>query len=525
MKAFRTFLLATSVAMALPAAAQADSVVRAVLGNDLQSLDPIFSTSYASRTLGYLAYDTLIARNSEGGFQPQMLEKWTVSDDGMTYTFTLRDGLKWHDGSAVTAADCVASLTRWGKKDGLGGRMFAATESLTATDDKTFVLKLAKPFGLVVDALAKESSPVPFMMPERLAKTDVATALTEVDGSGPFTFKADAFVPGSIAVFEKNDAYVPRGDPADRLAGGKVVKVDRVELKAINDAQTQVAALAAGEVDFLQYVPYDLLPVLTSDAAVTVADPGAAGTNIGMIRVNHLQPPFDKPEVRLAFQMAVDRAEVLTALGGTPEFLHPECLSYFGCNGPYAATEGGADLLTYDLDKVKAAVAASGYKGEKIVLMVVNDGQEALAGPVVEAQLKRAGFNVEVQLMDIDTLFERRTSKEPVDKGGWSAFLTYLSEVDVGSPATNSYVTSNYCNPNYPGWTCDEKINTLLGEFLTDDSYTKRKEIANAINVRAHETVPAVLWGQFTTPLAYRNDLTDVIVQVPTPVFWSMEKK
>src|ERR1700693_4725465 len=164
--------------------AAAETVRRVVMHSDLKILDPIWTTAYISRNHGYMIYDTLLGMNAQQEPQPQMLEKWEVSADKLTYTFTLRDGLKWHDGAPVTAEDCVASLKRWGKADGMGQKLMDFTASLEATDAKTITLKLKEPYSLVLESLGKPSSLVPFMMPKRLAESPADKALPELIGSG-----------------------------------------------------------------------------------------------------------------------------------------------------------------------------------------------------------------------------------------------------------------------------------------------------------------------------------------------------
>lgn len=520
--AFSTALTASAVGFMMSVSAA--ETLRAVLGGDLQVLDPIASTSYPSRTFGYLVYDTLVSLDADGNFQPQMLESWTASDDGMTYTFVLRDGLKWTDGSAVTAEDCIASITRWAKRDGLGGQMMAASKSLEAKDEKTFVLTLSAPFGLVIDALGKESSPVPFMMPARLASTEATKAIEEVDGSGPFIFNRDQFVPGSVASFSPNPNYVPRSEPASGLAGGKVVKVDRVEIVSMADTATQVSALQTGEIDFAQYPAFDLLPILQSDSNIKVVNPGAAAGNLGFVRPNHLQPPFTDERARHALAMAINRADVMTAIGVPESDQNPGCVSYFYCGGPYEGRKGGEELQGNTLEKAKALLAESGYKGEEVVLMSQSGGVGAAAAPIIADQLRSAGFNVRLDLMELNTLFERRASKAAVAEGGWSAFAVFLGAVDTASPATHLYINNN-CNPNYAGWSCDQEMKNLQDQFKAEPDYEKRRALADEINVRAHANVPAALWGSYASPIAYRANLENLIEQAPTPVFWNVEKK
>lgn len=517
----RSGLAAMALAAITTAPSFAQTTIRAVLGGDLQVLDPIASTSYPSRTFGYLVYDTLVSRDEAGNYQPQMLEGWDVSEDGLVYTFTLRDGLTWHDGNPVTAEDCVASLQRWGSRDPLGIKMMEATASLEAVDDKTFTLTLSQPFGLVIEALGKESSNVPFMMPKALAETPATEALTEVNGSGPFTFKADEFVPGSQVVFVKNENYVPREEPASRYAGGKIVNVDRVELRWLPDAATRASALVAGEIDYVQYAPFDLLPVLEASPDVVIFNPGAAAANTGLMRLNHAAAPLDNPEIRLALQAAIDPVEALIAQGSPAEFTDPGCTSYFTCGGIYeAATDPGVPLNA-GAEKAREMLEAAGYNNEPLLFMGFT-GSDPVP-PVLIDQLKRAGFNADIQYFELNALFERRASKAPVTEGGWSGFITFLAGTDVESPATHLYI-ANSCNPDYAGWSCDEETVALLEQFMAEPDVEKRVALADQINTRSHQNVPAVIWGQYINPTAWRTSLDDVIGSVPSPVFWSVTK-
>src|SRR6202171_858330 len=215
--------LALWVGLATPALA-AGKTITAVMHSDLRVIDPGFTTAYIMRDHGYMVYDTLLATDANFKIQPQMAD-WKVSDDKLTYTFTLRDRLKWHDGTQVTAEDCVASLKRWGKNDGMGQKLMDFTASIEATDAKTIALKLKEPYGLVLDSIGKPSSLVPFMMPKRLAETPPGTPIPEQIGSGPFKFVKAEFQPGVKAVYEKNTDNLPRKEPGTGTSAGKVVRV------------------------------------------------------------------------------------------------------------------------------------------------------------------------------------------------------------------------------------------------------------------------------------------------------------
>src|SRR5271154_2298947 len=180
-------LTATLTPQAFAGPKSVTKTITAVMHSDLRVIDPGFTTAYITRDHGYMIYDTLLAMDANFKIQPQMAD-WKISDDKLTYTFTLRDGLKWHDGAPVTAEDCVASLKRWGRNDSMGQKLMDYAASLEATDAKTITLKLKEPYGLVLESTGKPSSLVPFMMPKRMAETPPGQQIKEQIGSGPFKF-------------------------------------------------------------------------------------------------------------------------------------------------------------------------------------------------------------------------------------------------------------------------------------------------------------------------------------------------
>ncbi len=230
-----------------------------------------------------MIYDTLFALDADGAVKPQMVDTYTVSPDNLTYTFTLRDGLAWHDGKPVTAEDCVASIKRWSARDSLGQKLMTFVDGMTADDPKRFTVRLKAPTGLLLFGLAKPSSNVPFMMPKRVAETDPNQQISDFTGSGPFVMKTDEWKPGDRIVYTRFKDYKPRPEPASGLAGGKVVKLDRVEWLAVSDQQQAVNALLAGEIDLIEQPAYDLIPLLKEDPNVRLVDynPLACNTRCG----------------------------------------------------------------------------------------------------------------------------------------------------------------------------------------------------------------------------------------------------
>jgi peptide/nickel transport system substrate-binding protein len=502
--------------------AQTGKVIKMIPGGDLKIIDPIQNASYISRNHGYMVYDTLFSVDSKGQVKPQMIDTYTLSPDKKKYTFTLRQGLKWHDGAPVTAADCVASIRRWGAKDVSGTLVMRELASLDVVNERTFTLTLKEPFGLVIDALGKPSSNVPFMMPERIAKTDPNQQITDATGSGPFIFKKDEWVPGNKVVYVKNPSYVPRNEPADGLAGGKVVKVDRVEWIYIPDQNTALAALTNGEADIFELPQADFIPTLEKNPNIRLAaDPLG---NQGWLRPNHLQPPFNNPKARQALQFIVNQEEYLAAAGFPDKFRVKFCPAYFMCGGPNETTAGAEPFKGgQNFDKAKQLLKEAGYNGEKIVVLTPSDPPVQAAAALVTVQnLRKAGLNVDAQAMDWSTLLGRRAKKDPIDKGGWHIFHTYSVGYDVVSPVNNAYLQGT-CDAAPAGWSCDKTMEDLRLAWAREGDAAKRKLLTDEIQKRAYDQTPYVNFGQFYWPMAYRANLKGLIV-TGIPVMWNVEK-
>jgi peptide/nickel transport system substrate-binding protein len=505
------------------ASAAGTKTITAVMHSDLRIIDPGFTTAYITRDHGYMVYDTLLATDSNFKIQPQMAE-WKVSDDKLTYTFTLRDGLKWHDGAPVTAEDCVASLKRWGKNDGMGQKLMDFTASLEAADAKTIVLKLKEPYGLVLESIGKPSSLVPFMMPKRLAETPAGQQIPEQIGSGPFKFVNAEFQPGVKSVYEKYTDYVPRKEPPSWTSGGKVVKVDRVEWVTMADAQTAINALQSGDIDFLENPSFEMLPILEGNPDLKVETLNKFGFQT-LGRMNFLLPPFDNVKVRRAALLALNQKDVLDALVGNPKY-YEVCGAVFVCGTPLE-TEVGAETLMKggDINAAKKALAESGYDGTPVVIMAPGDVVTLKAQPVVAAEaLRKAGFKVDLQATDWQTVVSRRASQKPVSEGGWNMFFTNWVAADVMNPVANVSVGGRGKNGGWFGWAEDAKIEQLRDAFSRASSPEEQKKIAAQIQQENYDQVIYIPLGQYFAPSAWRKSLSGVLDGPATPIFWNIDK-
>jgi peptide/nickel transport system substrate-binding protein len=513
---------AFAACIALMPAARAETVLKVSLHSDLKIIDPIWTTALISTHHGMMVYDTLFALDQNLQVQPQMVDKWSVSDDKLTWTFTLRDGLAWHDGAPVTAEDCIASLKRWSARDGMGQKLMSFVAELIASDTKTFVMKLKEPYGLVLSTLGKPTSNMPFMMPKRVAETDPNKQITESVGSGPFIFKQDEWRPGEKAVYLKNPKYKPRAEPPSGFAGGKQAKVDRVEWIWIADAQTAVNALINGEIDFIEAPPHDLLPLLAGDSNIEFKVIAPMGRQYAF-RFNVLHKPFDNAKVRQAVAYALNQKDFLDATIGNPKY-YMTCKSLYPCGSPLETTKGWDDKIGSNIAKAKELLAQAGYDGTPVVLLQSTDIPSlANLAPVAKSLMEKAGFKVDLQAMDWQTLVARRAKKDPPQSGGWSVFLTSWGSVDVLDPVATNFLNAA-CDKATFGWPCDAELERLRDAFAKETDPAKQKAIAETVSLRAAEYPTHVILGQYTQPSAFRKSISGVLVATNVAL-WNIEKK
>lgn len=437
------FLLLASLWLP-PGGARAQNLT-AVLEAEIVTLDPHFTPAYITRTFGYMVYDTLFAMDGQGRVQPQMVQEWTRSPDGLVWNFTLREGLLWHDGTPVTAADCVASLRRWGSRSALGSRLMAATASLEARDARSFTLTLKEPFGLVLDTLGTTSSPVPFMLPERLARTPGTERVPEIIGSGPFTYRRADHRTGDRMVLRRNAAYVPR--------------------------------------------------------------------------TNAASGPFADPAIRRVLLRLVDQAEVMAGFGLSDRYAR-SCNAFFICGSPYESAAGTEPMRQPSIEAAREALRQTRYAGEPVIVLVANDLEAAkISSEILADRLRRAGFNVDMQVMDWASVLARRTRRE-----GWSVFGVHALGVDLHSPLTNSVIGFNCTNATTGGFHCEEALTPLFAQFAAAPTLEARQAIAARMQEIVYGQAIAVPWGQFAQPAAYRAQLTNLIPSA-IPLFWNVEKR
>ncbi len=498
--------------LARPALAQGDraSTLQFIPQSDVTILDPLTTTAYSTRNHAHMCWDTLYGIDDKFVPQPQLAEGHTVEQDGTLWTFTLRDGPTFHDGEKIRAADAVASIQRWMLRDTHGQTLAQRLDTFRTIDDRRFEIRLKRPFGSLLDGLAKASSYPCFIFPKRFAKTDPAKAMTEIVGSGPYRFIASERIAGSQLVYRRFDRYVPTpaGAPS-MIAGPKLANFERVEWKVIPDAATAAAAMQAGEVDWWELLPNDLEAVLKRSRGLTVARLDQGGL-YAALRFNQLLPPFDDPAVRRAMLAAVDQSDFMQAVAGDDPTAWNKDVGFFPVASPFASDAGMAALSApRNMAAAKAAIAAAGKAGAPVTALHATDQpQQNAAMAVAVDMLTKAGFKTDDITMDFGSLVQRRMNKSP-GQGSWNLLVALFGGSDLTTPASNFLMRGNGQDAWF-GWPESSKLEQLRETWLDALDLATQKQVARALQEQAFQDVPYIPLGQFYYATAYKSELKDI---------------
>ncbi|MDR3532244.1 MAG: ABC transporter substrate-binding protein [Rhodopila sp.] len=519
----RAFFAGSIAALAAPSIARAaQSVLRMVPQANLTSIDPIWTTANVTRNHGFMVYDTLYGLDMSLQPQPQMAAGHQIEDDGRTVTIALRDGLIFHDGEKVRAADVVASLRRWMKRNPYGQMLAPVVDELSALDDARLRFRLKKPFPLLFNALACISSAA-FVMPERIAATDPFKQINDATGSGPFRFKKHEFNSGSLVVYERNPTYQPRPDGAVSLtAGPKRAFFDRVEWQIITDAGTAAAALQQGEIDWWEQPTPELRALFAKDKNITVdlLDPYGL---CGAMRLNASQAPFNDKGLRQALLPAIDQADFMAAIVGDDPHDWKQVGGVFTPGTPMA-NDTDATKLTgpRDFALAQKLIKQAGYTNQPMRLIGPTDVLAPAAMTQVAADLfRRLGFNQDFALSDWGTVVQRRASREAVEKGGWSALCTSFSSFDFADPAVHPLLRGNGAG-GWFGWPTIPELESLRANWFDAPDDAARKAICADIQRVALDEVVYVPLGTYSGFTALRSNLKDRVNGFA--LFWNLRR-
>jgi peptide/nickel transport system substrate-binding protein len=429
----------------------------------------------------------------------------------------------FQDGSSVRAEDVAASIKRWGARVTAGQALLSHVSALTALDARALEIVFSRPFGPVLEALGSPAL-APFVMRAVDANVSAFEQVRSTVGSGPFTFVTDAYRPGDSVLYRRWPGYVPRAEKADGYAGGKVARVDQVQWKYLPDSSTAVAALQTGEVDMLEAVPADLVPVLQKKPGVVLEVLNQTGS-IGNIRPNTAHKPFSDPRARQALLLLVDQAEFAPALAGSAE-LAGVCYAVFVCGTPYETDIATGPWKQPDLARAKALLAEAGYAGERVVLLDPADQPDIhMIAQLTAETLRKAGVNVDLQTMDWSTVLTRRNTREApsVNPAGWDLAFTLWGGFSLSSPLNNTPLVTSCDGKNLYGWPCDNEIERLRAAFFDEVSAERRMRLIEQLQTRYFDVVPYVNTGIFRRVVGYRSNVKGVLKTL-YPVLWNVEK-
>lgn len=481
-------------------------ILRWIPQGSVATLDPLFSTAAISRTFGYHMFDTPLALNEQGLLQPQVADKWVIEENGKKYTFTLREGLKFHDGRPVTVEDALASISRWEKRDAY--LRFFKVASKDKIDEKTFVIQLEEPSGVLLAGLGKPANAQAIIVPQELAATSAFESMPKYIGSGPLKFVS--WDPGSKIVLEKFTDYKPRPEPPSFLSGGKVVYLDRLDMLEVPDVETRVAALLTGEVDFLDVISGDFYDRLRrSDRVQTIIGrPGATP----LVFFNKSKPPFDmSPKgllMRKAIQALVNAEEVM--LGYGPKELWTLCPTGIAFCGTFWETSAGAEEAynQNNIEKAKQLLKEAGYAGEPIILLDPTDFSTIHPIPIVlKVQMERAGINVDYRATDWASMVSLLQAPEgSPSRLQWDIFPTWNSL--AYHPLNNQLIADGDL-----GYYKSPAMNELRIKLSKETDIIKAKTIMDEMQKVFYEEVPYVHMGQFFQLRAMNKDLKGYLEQ------------
>ena len=497
-------------------------VLRVVPQAEPQSFDPVFTQVNNVSMHGAMIYDQLFGWDDRMNVQPQMVDDWKVSDDRLLYTFTLRSKLKFHDGGDVTTRDVIASLKRMFVRDAQNQLLANLIDEYQRIDDRAFSIRLKAPFAFTEFLLGGSNGVVGAIMREKDAMTDPFTPVKARIGSGPFRFIDAEYRPGARLVYEKFEGYVPRSEPASGFAGGKVVKVDRVEWVIIPDASVAFSALRSGEVDMLDAPPPDLLPVVANDPNIVIGEVWPL-ESYAVLRFNSLHPPFNNLKARQAVAHAFSQVDYMSAAYGDPKLWH-ECYAYWVCGSPNGTEVGSEPYRKPDLERARQLVRESGYDGTPVVLIGGSDipAYQRLSLVTVDL-LQSIGFKVDLQLTDWGSVATRRQKKDPPAQGGWNVFHTSANGAQLASPLTSPSTITTCDGKNFPGWPCDQVEEDMRLRYIREPDAAKRAALLEDMHRRLWEVVPYLPLGQFVQPFLWRSNISGVL-RSNVLAFWNISK-
>ena len=451
-------------------------------------LDPHRSTDTLVLLITGHVFETLFTSDAQHRPTPLLATGHEASRDGLVHTITLRRGVRFHDGSLMTAADVIASLERWGSMSGLGASLLAATERLVAVNQYTVEFRLREPFGTLPTALTRQLQPATIHPAHVLAESD-RTRLAAPVGTGPY--RLEQWAGGRPLRLVRFEGYAAPLGPRDGYAGARPQYLDAIEFVAMPEEATRVAALRAGDVHLLETVSPDQLPALTRDPEV-VAELAGADVWLNLV-LNLRSPVLERVEVRRAVQLALDHDAVLQAAVGPDAYtLSPDLLPG---TADWSSDAGADRYHPHDPGQARRILDELDARGTRLrLLTTLARPPEHNAALVITQQLRAVGFDVELLVVDTATLSSWRADEH--------RYELYLASASFRPDPVMRNLTASA-----GGWWEDPVKESLLDRLRASDDLAERQELWAQVQARFHEDVPRIKLGDLRRVVAHRQEL------------------
>ena len=477
----------------VPAALGAEAMRRggtlkiAEIGEPL-TLDTQATTAGLTTNITLPVFEELFAFDANWRIQPSLASGYTISADGLTYTFNLRSNVPFHNGKMMTPDDVIASLNRWGKVSPYGTVPYKSVESVTAAGNAV-VMKLTAPSAPLLSFLAFPVG-APAIMPKEIVDATGTGPLKQYIGTGPYKFVE--WAPDRYVHLTRFDQYAARSEPGNGMAGRKDALADDIYHYPVSQVATRIAGVQSGDYDIADQVNTDAYAQLKSDPRV---QPGIVPGTFLTFFFNKKQGVMANEKLRQAVGVAMDMQPIMQATFGNPDLFTIDA-SIYPKGTPWYTTAGGNSYNVHNTDQAKQLAKEAGYSGQTIRWLSTQEYDYMFKSTVVAStQLKEAGFNVDLQVVEWATLLDRRSKADM-----WDMFVT--SHSFVPDPSLITVFSSAY-----PGWWDTPTKNALFAQFNAESDPRKRIQLWAKLQALMYEEVPIVRPGGFSTLLLTRRGL------------------
>jgi peptide/nickel transport system substrate-binding protein len=516
-KPLRRLLLAViliGIATGIAVAQTPGGVLRAAMTTNAATMDAHLSTTTAVRQVAVYLHESLVTFDENYEVIAQLAQDWDISEDRLTYTFRIRPGLTFHDGSALDAGDVKATVERY-IAESQGGSRFNDVAAIEVVDPLTVRFTLTSPSPLLVNLA--QPSPLLAVYPQEIIEKygDAGIAPEDAIGLGPY--RLEEWRPDVYTRLVRFEDYVPdeRYETFTGFGGRREAYFDEVQLIPVPEAASRVAGLQTGEFDFIESVPITAVAQLEDTAGVEVAvlKPKWAV----LVELNQGEPPMDDLRFRQAMVRALDMDQIMRAVTfGNEEFYRLQPSIFFPEQTAWFTEAGGDVYNQQDRAEAQRLLREVGYNSEPIIYLANRDFDWMYKAVLAAAaQWQQAGINVQIEFMDWPSQIQRAQSLVGwhINQTGWSPrfdptqLFSSLSCASVGS--------YNYCN---------EEMDSLLGIVNQGLPQAERRAAWEDIQELVWDDVAVIRFGDFHEAEALKSELEGYVPFYVTPRFWNVHR-